>query len=424
MLTQAWLHDPDWGKKDTKLREAREQPLALAHTRELAEKIPLHPSGFLLVRGPRQVGKSTFLRDFASRCLEQGIEPDNLVFCDAEMAVDRHALHAALESWLVTRRGYTVILIDELTAVEKWWLAIKILADQGKSRECLILGTGSSAEDLAEGADLLPGRRGRRYPVDYEMLPVPYSAVHGRLSIPEYLLTGGYPWAINEYLRFGFIPPHVYSLQGSGISGSFMKKRMLPGDLGILLRYLAAHQGSPVSVTGLSRDCGMGSNHTGEEYLFILDRIYSLLPCRWADPGKLVPAARKNRKFYAADPLLFHVFSAMGTGWDGAFLSSQERLRDPSLLGRMVEGLVAAELRRRGASELKYWSGSKEIDFVGDTFVEVKYQNQVSPAEFSWVRDLLPRGKDLVVITKSTKSDMGRVRLVPLEEWLLEKRLR
>jgi uncharacterized protein len=420
MLSQPWLHDPHWDRKDHKLGEAAEQPLRLPHTRRLAGEIPLRPAGFLLLRGPRQVGKSTFLREFAVRCLREGIEPENLISCDAEKATHWQQLSAVLEAFLSSRRGYTLILIDELTAVAQWWLAIKSLADQGMSKDSLILGTGSSAEDLAQGADLLPGRRGRRYPVDFEMLPVPFSMVRDRLGLSDYLLTGGFPWAINEFLRLGFIPPYVYALQGSVIAGSFLKKRTQAASLGVLLRYLASHQGSPISVTSLARDCGMGSNHTGEEYLELLDLIYALLPCRWAEPGKKVPVARKNRKFYAADPLLFHVFSQMGTGWDDSFESARERLLDPALVGKMVEGLVAAELRRRNGNNLRYWLGDREIDFIGDSFIEVKYQNHVSPAEFAWALKVMPKGKRLTVVTKETRADLGNVHLVPLVDWLCE----
>ncbi len=420
MLAQPWLTDPDWERNDPKMREALDQPMLFPHTSALAASIEIHPPGFLLIRGPRQVGKSTLLRQFAKRCLGEGIAPANLLICDAEKAIDRHQMLIDLEAFFVSRKGFIVVLLDEITVVPQWWLVIKLLADQGISRNALILGTGSSAEDLRAGADLLPGRRGKRYPVDFELLPVTFRSVKDRLGIKDYLLTGGFPWAINEFLRHGFIPSYVYNLHASGILGTFMKRRVDAGGLGELLRYLPAHQGSPTSVSSLARDCNIGSNHTAEEYLDLLDRIYAILPCAWAEPGTGKTPIRKNRKFYAADPFLFHVLCTMGRGWDSAFEEARARLGDPAMVGRMVEGLVAAEVRRRQGSGLKYWQGAKEIDFVGETFVEVKFQNQVSPAEFDWARDVIPKGKRLVVVTKQTKTEAGIARLIPLEEWLCE----
>src|SRR4051812_34313920 len=118
MLSSPWLESQDWEKTDVKLREAAEQPFLLAHTRNLAESIELRPPGILLLRGPRQIGKSTFLRQFALRCLRQGIAPASLVLCDAERAQNRHHLLGEIETFLSGQKSYSVILIDELTSVD------------------------------------------------------------------------------------------------------------------------------------------------------------------------------------------------------------------------------------------------------------------------------------------------------------------
>jgi uncharacterized protein len=419
MLMQPWLN-ADWEKADPKLREVQDHPALLPHTQKLCGKIPLTPAGILLLRGPRQVGKSTFLRQLAVKVLAEKLPPENLLLIEAEHSADWRDLADNIERFVSGVSGYSVILIDELTAVPKWWLSMKTLADQGKLRDTLVLGTGSSAEDLAQGADLLPGRRGRRHPVDFELLPLGYADVAARLEFNQYLLTGGFPWAINEFLRLGFIPGQVYELHAGAISGSFHKRRAGEGRLGVLLHYIAERQGTALSVQGLCRDCDLGANRTGEEYIDLLDRIYSLLPCYWAEPQGEPMRLRKGRKFYAADPFLFHIFAEMGRTWDNAFPNAEKRLGDPALVGRMVEGVVAAELRRRHPLPLKYWSGNKEIDFIGESYIEVKYRNQVSSAEFAWAEAVIPKGKRLLVLTKDMRGESGRIRLMPLEQWLIE----
>lgn len=419
MLTHPWLISESWDATDPKLKEAREQPILLAHTQEMADSIALRPPGILLLRGPRQIGKSTCLRQFAQRCLKEGLPPASLALCDAERAQNRHHLLGELESFLGSQKAFSVLLIDELTAVGEWWLAIKALADRGLTSNALILGTGSSAQDMSKGADLMPGRRGRRHPVDLELLPLPFSQLRSRLAFEDYLLTGGFPWAINEYLRLGFIPAHVYELQYAAMAGAFHKSRHLTQNLPFLLRYLADRQGTPGSVTKLSRDCGLGSNRTGEEYLDLLERIYAVLPCSWTEPAGGPKAPRKNRKFYAADPFLFHLFCESGKGWDPAFGMSRQRLADPALVGRLVEGVVAAELRRRnGLDSLGYWAGAKEIDFTGSPCVEVKYQAHVSVEEFGWAEKVLPKAGELSVLTRNDSASKGRINLVPLVKWL------
>ena len=67
-----------------------------------------------------------------------------------------------------------------------------------------------------------------------------------------------------------------------------------------------------------------------------------------------------------------------------------------------------------------YFLSKKEIDFIGDQAIEVKYQNHVSTKEFGWIEKVLPTNIQLTVITKNTHSVKGRIRLVPLKTWLVE----
>jgi uncharacterized protein len=416
---QPWVHNPHWIKDDPKLSEAAAQPVQFMHTKLLAEAIDIHPSGILFVRGPRQVGKSTFLRQFIQKCLKSDISPESIILYDAERFGDRHHLLGELEAFLETKNSYCIILIDELTSIDQWWLSIKLLADQGKIQKALFIGTGSSSLDLAQGADLMPGRRGRRHPVDFEILPIPFRMVQDRLLIEEYLLTGGFPWAINEYLRFGTIPAYVYELYASWIKGAFHKQRHQVDHLPFLLHQLISTQGTPVSVQKIARDCGIGSNNTAETFIGLLQKIYALLPTSWMPPSGGAFAPRKNRKFYPFDPFLYHLFADFEKGWETAFEAAKNRLSNPAEIGLMVEGLVAAELRHRQPTlRMGYWTGKKEIDFIGKSCIEVKYQNHVTIEEFTWTEKILSPDQTLIVITKKDNAKKGNIQLVDIKRWL------
>lgn len=423
MKFQPWVLNHNWQNIDPKLGALQDAPIRLAHTADLVNRIPLLPPGIILVRGPRQMGKSTFLHEFAVKCLREApIPPERIALFDVERFEDRHALLAALELFIDKPENQCIILLDELTSLPSWWLAIKILADSGMLKNALVLGTGSSTIDIASGGDMLPGRRGSRYPVDFELLPVPYAMVSSRLSIDEYLLTGGCPWSISEYLRNGSIPAFVYELYASWIRGCFDKKRHSIIQLPSLLQALALHQSSSFSVHKLVRDCGIGSNSTGEMYLDMLERIYAIIPTCWVPPSGAPPAPRKNRKVYPLDPFLHHIFADYNRGWESAFEASIERRADPAVCGKLVEGLVASELRRRGGfPKLGYWQGKNEIDFVTPSHLyEVKYQNHVSINEFAWVHAHMSSSQNMTVITKRDNARDGSLRLVDLRTWLLE----
>ncbi len=420
MIYQPWIGGPQWQKADPKLVEITHLPNRLPHTTQLVKQIDLEPAGILMVSGPRQVGKSTFLREFARKALASGIAPEAVALFNAEEYENRHALTGALETVVTAQTGYSVILIDEITSLEKWWLSLKVLADKGVLKQTLIVCTGSSAPDIQDGADFLPGRRGRRHPVDFELFPVRFRDIGGRLSLDEFMLTGGMPWAINEYLRLKIIPAYVYQLYASWIEGAFIKKMHAVTRLPHLLNYLMEHLSSPFSVQKLSRDCGIGSNSTAETYLALLERNYIILPCLWADIHTHIPAPRKNRKFYPINPFLVHVMYNYGKGWENVFSTAKDMCGISAMAGHMAEALVATELRQRNKDTLSYWQGKKEIDFTGKSIIEVKYQAHVSTTEFEWAQKTLPQNTKLTVLTRKDHAEDRRIRLVPLEQWLKE----
>jgi predicted AAA+ superfamily ATPase len=421
MKIQPWVGNPRWLESDPKLVELHSAPVQFPHTSRLAAQIAIKPAGIVLLRGPRQVGKSTLLRQFAQLCIQDGVEPESVVLFDVEQFEDRHQLAGEIKVFRSSREGYCVVLLDEFTAIEKWWLALKTLADAGVLGDTLVLGTGSSSYDIADGADLMPGRRGKRYPVDFELLPLSYRDVADKVALDDYFLTGGFPHALNEFTSKGIIPAWVYDLYSSWIAGLFIKRSRSVQHLTQLLSYLGRHAGSTMSVQKLARECGIGSNHTAEDYLEIMERGYALLTAHWSAPDGGMVSVRKNRKFYPADPFLFHLFSHAWTGWETAFGSARDRTKNPEVCGALVETIVAAEIRRQADSgKLRYWSGKKEIDFVGDTLVEVKYRNVVRADDYAWVEPMLRPGQRFVVVTKDTNAIRGAIELVALRRWLTE----
>jgi len=421
MVNQPWLTNPDWEMIDAKLGELKRVPVSLPHTQKLVAEIPLQPPGIIIVRGPRQTGKSTFLRQFARQTLVNGLPSGNIGLIEAESLNSRQDLLGDIQTFRKSHDGFDLLLIDEITSLESWWLSLKVAADEGTLSNTLVICTGSSAHELSEQADLLPGRRGRRHPVDFELLPVRYADVRSHLSLEDYFLTGGFPWAINEFLDSGTIPSFVYELYAAWINGVLVRQRHGVHTLAPMLRYIVERAGTGLSVSGLSRDCGIGSNHTAENHLAYLEQSFVLLVSRWSEPGADADAPRKNRKFFPADPFLFHLFSDFGRSPESMFSAALARRSVSQRLGGLVECLVASELRRRPSMmPLRYFLGRKEIDFVGNEAVEVKYQNNVDIREFEWMLKVLPEGMNATVITKQTRSVADRIRAVPLSEWLLE----
>ncbi|HKI66010.1 MAG TPA: AAA family ATPase [Solirubrobacterales bacterium] len=159
-----WWRAEAWETDDLHLRRLRGSPVRLA-TPEVDE-IDLGVPAIHVLRGPRQAGKSTDLKLLVHRALAAGVSPRAVVYLSLDLLEDQPAsalvesVHRALElaGGAAPRR---LILLDEVTATERWQTAVKVLWDEGRIDRDVVVCTGSSAADLAEGAaERLPGRRG------------------------------------------------------------------------------------------------------------------------------------------------------------------------------------------------------------------------------------------------------------------------
>ena len=138
-----------------------------------------------------------------------------------------------------------------------------------------------------------------------------------------------------------------------------------------------------VSWYGLSRESGIASHATVQEYIEILERMYVLRSVPFIDLSTKLPMYRKNKKLYFQDPLIFHCFSGKNFGIaDNFFTECKRFLNDPVSESKLVESVVGMHIFRHYRN-LFYWQGRKEIDFVSIkdgklNFFEVKYQEKVS----------------------------------------------
>jgi predicted AAA+ superfamily ATPase len=187
------------------------------------------------------------LRQYVQKAIAEGLAVERIGLIEAESLESRHDLYSEIVDFCSSREEYHLLLIDEITALDKWWLALKLAADEGALSNSLLICTGSSSQDLAEGADLLPGRRGRRYPLNFELLPVTCADVANHLSLEEFLLTGGGPWAVAEHLRSGAVPPFGYELYAGRIQGAQVKRSHSAKNMDSLLYYLSNRTGTGVS---------------------------------------------------------------------------------------------------------------------------------------------------------------------------------
>lgn len=337
--TNTWWRSPEgWEADDEDLRRSARGPLDY-------EPDPLGdivPDGLYVLLGPRRVGKSVEIKRAIARLVRSGVNP-------------RCIIHAAADGWRdadlglledVGRRAAgrapdepRYWFIDEITSVQgSWPKRIKWLRDNTRmGRDCVVL-SGSSARDLDEAIKELAGRRGSALDSDRVLLPMSFRSFCNAngLSLPApgpieprdlmgddagaaieefrpwlpdlvstwelFLRVGGFPRAVDDYLRAGDIHESFVNDLWDVCYGDAIKHHELTRlQAQTLLARLADTLTNPVNESSIARDVGIDSK-TVKARIEALQLNFINWPCFEMHGG--APNLRNQNKVYFVDPLL------------------------------------------------------------------------------------------------------------------------
>ncbi len=412
-----WWSGEGWRLDDPHLRRLREQTLRLPSPH--VEEIDLTRAAVHVLRGPRQVGKSTDLKLLLERARDAGMPARQMVYLPLDRLQERppsELVDTVARALRLAGSGDAhprLLLLDEVSAAEGWQIAVKVLWDDGRIDRDVVVCTGSSAADLARGtAERLPGRRGAGR--DMLVLPQSFAAFaraldesvpsSPRLRIAEMCGEDGRAMledarvhmpalqdALERYLLFGGLPASV-ACAATGVPepgedvqrilwDSLVREAQRRGSsvaaIQALLERVARSLGSKVSWSALAREMAVplgagargrrtGSNdpRTVQGYVEMLAiNYFALVLYFWkADSGTADLA--KDKKLYFGDPLLQTILASR-TGLprnrhaevENAVALALYRRYEPS--ERSAEGFIAPE-------RLHVWGTRRggEIDFV------------------------------------------------------------
>lgn len=367
-------------------------------------------AGLLLIRGPRQYGKSTWLESEIKKTIAT-YGPGTAFYLNGDEVLNQEELFRQIENLLpLYRSGAPVkrLFIDEITAVESWETALKRLFDQGLSKDLLIISTGSKAVDLRHGSERLPGRKGKLSRHIYLFTPIPYREFESRCgkifqskTLTAYLLSGGCPIACNEIAAHGKIPEYIPLMIRDWMYGECLATGRTRSSLLSVLEVLIKAGGNPLGQARLAREAGLANNTVAAGYLEVLGDLLTVAVCHAWDPAREISIKRKPAKFH-----FINLLAAMA--WHPSHIRSVDDFEklDSQEQAKFYEWLVAQELWRRAAlrgeeipEALNFWkSDDHEIDFVvtPDRFVEVK-RGPASSLEFSWFSKIFPKGALTVI---------------------------
>ncbi|MFH0947859.1 MAG: ATP-binding protein [Elusimicrobiota bacterium] len=122
------------------------------------------PQNIYVVRGPRQVGKTVWIKQTIKELIDKkNVDPKSIFYlsCDNLTGKTRKELGDAIKFFLSNigmDKKPLYIFLDEISAVDSWNLELKTLADSGVTENCSIIATGSNPWDIKSKKERLPGR--------------------------------------------------------------------------------------------------------------------------------------------------------------------------------------------------------------------------------------------------------------------------
>jgi predicted AAA+ superfamily ATPase len=256
----------------------------------------LEPGQVLVLYGPRQVGKTTLVRELLDNLNvpQRYISADELVYREALASQDRGTLGDLLGD-------NQVLVIDEAQRVPDIGLNLKIMVDNYPY--AAILATGSASFELANKiSEPLTGRKRtlNLYPVSYAEIAQTLGAFEAKAQLERWLIWGGYPAvvttesaAVRETLLGELVGSYLYRdiLELEGVRRS---DRIVD-----LLRLLAFQIGQEVSLAELASTLALNRQTVGR-YLDLLEKVFVIFKVSGFSRN-LRKEITKNSRYYFFD---------------------------------------------------------------------------------------------------------------------------
>lgn len=388
------------------------------------------PGNIYTIRGPRQIGKTTFLKQLIKQKL-QTINKEHIFYWTCDNLTSKEELLSLLKEYAdfckIKDAKPEYILLDEITGVKNWQKTIKFAVDTNLLPNACYILTGSNVIDLKKGTERLPGRRGK-HGKDLFLMPLSFREYvkltdsewfkkhndetveelkyHNdklRILFEKYLITGGIPLVINEYQKNKKIPSYIYNLYYSWIIGDILKEGKNEQTLKEIIKSLLTSYTTPVSWDSLAKRSSVKSHVTISSYIELLSNLLVLFPCFFYNMGENKIDFNKNKKIYFYDTFILQMFS--------------EKLNVPVKKEKIIEGIVGSKIKQDNIlTDVLFTRVKKETDFVidfkqnGKKGIEVKYQNTISKEDYVNKRLF----KNYVLLSK----DVFEKNTIPVYEYL------
>jgi len=434
-----WLENENLIKTDFHIQEAEKNKYVFRDEKFFNLKFL---SGVYIITGPRQIGKTTHLKYL----IKEKINPKNkgnFLYFNCDLLDKKSDIVDLVENFLKNfpdKKFSIFIILDEITSVPDSILAIKYLIDQGLKNNITYILTGSSAVNIKKTGEYLPGRRGNGQdfifnPISFknflkaqyqkcdlnfsknESLEKFYLRIKRQINLNQeldkYLITGGIPKIINNFLRDKNISLENYNTYKNWLTSEAAKNGRKEKIVKLIIERILYSVSADVSYNSFATDIGIGSHNTIYEYLNFLEESFFIKQIYNFSFQEKKINFRKNKKIYFTDPFLFWLFG----WWIFADDKYYKNLKTNLILkSKLVENLVFNKLNLI-FEEVFFYKKKYEIDFINKNFAfECKYQNKIL---FSELKELSKFPEKKFVITKNNLKLEKDIQFLPMDLFLL-----
>lgn len=393
--------------------------LKYVHKSRLEEDIPVSFPGIYILTGGRQVGKSTLLKLIIKKILKRGeIAASQMFYLPCDTITDFKQLIFEINNFYesINKNEYFILFLDEVTYVSEWERAIKSLADAGLFNNGAVVITGSDSLLLKEAMMMFPGRRGKSAKVDFHLYPLSFrefvSLKNNEFGIildgieinfdkffgienihlsndqisslfslfEEYMQSGGYMSAINDFAAEAKILPATYNTYIQWVVGDILKRGKQESYLKEIISALLLRIGKQITWTGLVNDVAIEHHKTIADYAELLGRMDVIKVFQALREDRMFPSPKKAKKICFSDPFIFHALHGYIKNENDFFTLAKTTLESPSdLKNSLIEGTIASLFSRDWESYYIKAEGEVDIAIVkNNKFLPIEIKNSVT----------------------------------------------
>lgn len=482
-IQNPWWNDPNTILNDSKIMDIDKSNVKW--TPRMKKYLHLNNDVVYSLRGPRQVGKTTLCKIIVKEELQKRKTCDIFYFtCD--LVSSNNELKEIIELYL--KWSYTqskekkLIILDEISRIKNWELAIKYINDVYSINGKTYILTGSSSWDLKHNIERLPGRKGELHGEQNHkiLLPMKFSEyveimdpnINNKLIemnlknndtrikafneiisngsdkwinpllpyqeklnllLDEYLIHGGIMNAVNQYKDNNRIENSVYEMYLQYLIGDMIgmgKDEIITKKI---LTSVINHKGKLVGWEDISKQMSLSSTITITEYLEKLSALFVLNIYYAFDQNLKQPKYKGKKKLQIPNPFFFHAIKNYVENPGANYyantinfvMSENKSLLIESLCGdhlsRMSYNHAPTDLYNQSESVF-YVKNSKgeTIDFI------VKLKGELIPVEVKYQNQIkksdynnIRKFKQGIIVSKNTYEHYENYVSIPVSIFLM-----